>query len=253
MKKNLLFLAALCTAFVAGAQNGATLEYKIASGKGYSGVLKINYSELGSLSDFNMVVPQMPGGGISSKSLVQKSTPDVIYMINDKTKTYSEVKPADLSKDDTKTYSVKKLADETINGYKCTHALVTEGNETHEVWNTKDVADFEKYAQSFKNNKRTGSVKRDQALKAAGCDGLPVKTVHKGNDREGEMTMELVKMEKKTFGKSEFEIPAGYTRGGGAASPAAGGVQVKSQQEIMNMSPEERAKYVEELKKQYGK
>ena len=248
MKTKIAYIIPLFCAFVLNAQNGAFIEFKITSSKGYSGTAKVSYSEFGSLSEFNMVVPQMPGGGITNKSLTLKEKPGIIYMINDQNKTYSETSPGDPANQDTKTYSVKKLGEETVNGYKCVHAVITEGTETHEVWNTKDIADYSKYAESFKSNKRMGSEKREQALKTAGCDGFPVKTLHKGNAREGDMTMELVKVEKKTFKKTDFEIPPGYTKSGAATMGA-----MKTQQEIMNMSPEERTKYIEEMKKTYGR
>jgi hypothetical protein len=249
MKKTILFISSLCVIAAVNAQNGAHMEYKITSTKGATGNVNVNYSEYGSATDFNMVVPQMPGGGFQNKSLSPAGS-DVVYMINDKDKTYSEVKKSE-SNDDNKTYEVKKLGEEKVNGYKCVHALVTEGKETHEVWNTKDIADYAKYSEGMKNNRRLGSAKREQALKDAGCDGLPVKTVHKGNEREGDMTMELVKLEKKNFSKSDFEIPAGYTKSSAGGAPGAPGM--KSREELMNMSPEERAKYVEEMKKKYGK
>jgi hypothetical protein len=251
MKRNIILFSALCLSTIITAQNGANIEYKITSSKGANGTVKINYSEFGSGSEFNMVIPQMPGGGITVKSLSSKSKPDVIYTINDKNKTYSEVKKTESSADDTKTYTVKKIGEEKINGYKCIHALVTEGNETHEVWNTKDVAEFSKYAEGFSSNKKISSTKRDQALKDAGCDGLPVKQIHKGNEREGDMTMELVKIEKKSFSKSDFDIPAGYTKSETGAGAVTNGM--KSQEEIMKMTPEERTKYIEEMKKKYGK
>jgi len=252
MKKISLSLIAVVFAATINAQNGAHIEYKLTSSKGATGTIKASHSELGSLSEMNMVVPQMPGGGMSSKMLIQKSNPDVAYMLNDKDKTYSERKKTEGgSKEDTRTYEVKKLGEETVNGYKCAHALVTEGKETHEVWNTKAIADYDKYAKAMETNERMSNSKREKALKDAGCEGFPVKMIHKGNEREGDMTIELVKFEKKNFSKSDFEIPSGYTKtqtptGG----PAAG---VKSQQEIMNMTPEERTKYIEEMKKQYGK
>ncbi|MGZ3899238.1 MAG: DUF4412 domain-containing protein [Bacteroidia bacterium] len=249
--QKILFLAIAAFLTVSTtAQNGAQMEYKITSTKGATGTVKVNYSEYGSISEMNMVIPQMPGGGMEMKSLIQKSNPDVIYSINDKDKTYSERKTKETSSEDNKTYTVKKLGEEKVNGYKCVHAMVTEGNESHEVWNTKDIGDYEKYSEAFKANKKMSSQKREQALKDAGCDGIPVKTVHKGNEREGDMTMELVKFEKKSFNKSDFEIPAGYTKGSAPSTSPAG---MKSQQEIMNMTPEERAKYVEEMKKKYGK
>ena len=251
MKTKIAIIISLFCASVLNSQNGAYIEFKITSSKGYNGSVKVNFSEFGSESEFNMVVPQMPGGGMKNKSLTMKDKPGMIYMINDQNKTYSETSPTDPTNQDTKTYTVKKIGEETLNGYKCVHAIITEGNETHEVWNTKDIADFAKYSEAFKSNRRIGSQKREQALKDAGCDGLPVKTLHKGNAQEGDMTMELVKLEKKTFTKTDFEIPAGYTKTG--VTGTLGTSDVKTQQEIMNMTPEERAKYIEEMKKKYGK
>jgi hypothetical protein len=249
MKKYILLLNVLFGTSCFFSQNGANISYKISSTKGVNGDVILKVGEFGSLSEFNMVVPQMPGGGIYMKHLVKKSRPGIIYSINDKNKTYSESNPTDPANQDTKTYAVKKLGEETVNGYKCVHALVTEGAETHEVWNTRDIPEFSKYSEAFSSNKKVGSQRREEALKAAGCDGLPVKTLHKGNPREGDMTMELVKFEKKTFTRSEFEVPEGYsmTATGNQIAP-----DTKSQQELMNMTPEERARYVEEMKKKYG-
>jgi hypothetical protein len=251
MKKIVLSLIAIVFASGMSAQNGAYIEFKMSSTKGATGTVKAKHSEFGSLSEMTMVIPQMPGGGMNTKALIQKSNPDVTYIINDKDKTYSERKKSDASKEDNKTYEVKKIGEETVNGYKCVHAIITEGKETHEVWNTKDIADYDKYAEAMKTNERMSNSKREKALKDAGCEGFPVKTFHKGNEREGDFTMELVKLEKKTFSKSDFELPAGYTKSDAAQSPGqpAG---MKTQQEIMNMTPEERAKYIEEMKKQYG-
>lgn len=248
MKKLIVALSLLNLSI--SAQNGAYLEYKVSSSRGANGSVKINFSDLGHSSVFNMVIPQMPGGGITVKSLSQNSKPDVVYLINDNNKTYSEKKTTELAAEDTKTYSVQKLGEETVNGYKCSHALVTEGTETHEVWNTKDIAAFDKYAGALRNNKRVGSARRDQALKDAGCDGLLVKSLHKGNAREGDMSMELVKLEKKNFVAADFDLPAGYTKTEGAGMGMPG---IKSQQEIMSMSPEERAKYIEQMKKMGGR
>ncbi len=255
MQKFILIISAVCLSVLTNAQNGAYFEYKISSSKGYTGAMKINFSEFGHSNEFNMVVPQMPGGGIMNKSLYMKSAPDVIYMINDKNKSYSESKKSDVQSEDKKNYTIKKVGEETVNGYKCVHAIITSDKETQDVWNTKDIKDFNKYNEAFATNKRSGSVKRDQALKDAGCDGIMVKMLHKGGDREGDMTMELVKVEKKNYSKSDFDIPVGYSKSGGGANAgsAAGAVPgMKTQEEIMKMTPEERAKWAEEMKKQYG-
>jgi hypothetical protein len=211
MKTLILSSIAVLAAGILSAQNGAYAEYKVTSSKGPTGTVKLRFSEFGSASEYNMIVPEM-GGGFTSKNLIKKSNPGVVYVINNKLRAYSENKITETVTDDPKTYVVKKLGEEKVNGYKCIHALVTEGTETHEVWNTKDIADYEKYSEAFKYNKKANSQKREQALKEAGCDGLPVKTIHKGDEKNGELTMELVKTEKKTFTATDFELPPGYSK-----------------------------------------
>ncbi len=251
MKKPLTLLVYLILCHTLVSQNGMYIEFKISSSRGNAGSVKVNYSEMGSVSEFSMSVPQIPGGGFVMKTLNKKNNPGTVYFINDNNKTYSESSPTDPANQDTKTYKVKKLGEETVSGYKCVHALVTEGSETHEVWNTKDIAGFDKYNDAFKSNKKVGSQKRDQALKDAGCEGFPVKAIHvnKSNPREGDVTMELVKIEKKSFNDSDFEIPKTYSK---TAPGTVVNPDMKSQQDIMKMTPEERAKYAEEMKKKYG-
>ena len=87
MKKIFLILFVLNITYL-NSQNGAYIEYKITGAQGSGGSVKINFSEFGSVSVFNMSVPQMPGGGFSMKHLNQKSNPGIIYMINEKDKTY---------------------------------------------------------------------------------------------------------------------------------------------------------------------
>ena len=257
--KKLISSVLTCGCIFVSAQNGAYIEYKISTTTGVSGNMKVNVSEFGTSSEFNMVIPQMPGGGIKNKSLIQKNNPEIIYMIDDKNKTATETKKADNAAQDNKNYIVERVGEETVNGYKCVHAKITEGKEMHEVWNTRDIADFNKYAEAFSSNKNVGSAKREAALKATGCDGFPVKTVHVGGPKEGTMTMELVKLEKKTYAQPEFDIPKGYVvkgsggKGASSQNNAPADAQIKSPDEIQKMTPEERAKYAEELRKKYGK
>ena len=255
MKKIKLLLICMSASFFVSAQNGASMEFKYTSSKGATGTMQIKHSEYGSKSVVSMKSPKAPGGGITMISLIKKDAPDFIYMINDANKSYSEMKkgsPA-TSHEDNHTYTVKKIGSETVNGYKCIHSSITnEKNQVTEMWTSKDILDYSKYSEPLNNNKKFGSYKREQAIKAAGCEGFPVKTVHKAKDDEGDVTMELIKFEKKSYSKSDFEIPVGYTKSANAAMPA-GIPQIKSQDELMKMTPEERNKYMEELKKQYGK
>jgi hypothetical protein len=255
MKKLALSIIAFTTAIALNAQSGAHIQFKMSSTKGMTGTMDINHSEYGSLTEMKMAMPQMPGGEMIIKSLSKKSVPDVSYTIDDKNKTYKEQKKsttAPANKEE-KDVTVKKLGNETINGYKCAHALITEGTNASEVWNTKDFPDYDKYNEAMSDNKRFGTSKNQKALKDAGCEGFPVKMIKKGVDGTDEMSMELVKFEKKSFSASDFEIPAGYTKTEAPANPYGAPAGMKTQDEIMKMSPEERAKYIEELKKKYGK
>ncbi|MGZ3864730.1 MAG: DUF4412 domain-containing protein [Bacteroidia bacterium] len=257
MKKLTLSIATFAAAFSLSAQSGSHVQFKMTSARGMNGTMDVNYSEHGHLSVMKSTAPQLPGGEMVIKSLSMKSTPGVTYMIDDKNKTYREVKGSAGHKGEEKDVTVKKLGEETVGGYKCTHALVTEENgATTDMWNTKDIPDYNKYAEALNENKQMGSGKREKALKDAGCEGFPVKMSRKGKNEADGFTMELVKFEKKSFPASDFEIPAGYTKSeapAGGGYPGAAGMGVKSQEEIMKMTPEERAKYIEDMKKKYGK
>lgn len=252
MKKGILILALISINAFLAAQSGVYMNFKYSSSKGISGNLIMKHSDFGTKSEIKMV-SQKQGGGMTMTTLLKKDHPELIYMLNDAAKTYTEMKKAEAvgSTEDKGTYTVKKIGNEMINGYKCIHALVTEGKNTTEVWNTKDIPEFLKYSEAIKSDKNLASSKRDQALKDAGCDGFPVKMIRKGNQNDGDVTMELLSCEKKSYSKSDFDIPAGYTKSSGPAMPA-GMPQIKTQQEIMNMTPAEREKYAEEMKKLYG-
>ncbi len=254
--KNILSIVAVMCFTAAVAQNGGSMEFKYTSSKGASGTMLMKHSEFGSKMEMNMASPKAPGSGIKMTSLVKKDAPDFIYMINDANKSYSEMKKgtAGAGQEDKHTYTVKKIGNETINNYKCIHFTVTnEKGQVSDMWTSKDILDYNKYSEVFKNDNKFGSSKQDNAIKAAGCEGFPVKMMHKNKDQEGDVTMELVKFEKKSYSKSDFDIPAGYTKsaGGPMGVPAMQGM--KTQEEIMKMTPDERAKYIEEMKKMYGK
>ena len=61
-----------------------------------------------------MIIPQMPGGGFTNRTLMLKEKPGIVYALDDKNKTYSKIKSTETQ--DNKTYTVKKLGDEVVNG-----------------------------------------------------------------------------------------------------------------------------------------
>jgi len=247
-----LFLlgAAVLIIGTALAQNGGYVEMKMTSTQGVNGTVKIYYSQLGSRTETDMKIPQMPGGGMKTVYLFKNDQPNTIILLNDKNKTYTEIKTnedaAEGNIEDKNEYTIKKLGEETINGYKCAHALITSGEESYEVWNTKDISDYYKYSDIYNKNPELGSSKREKALREAGCEGFPIKTVHKGDKETGTIIIEMVKMEKKDFGTLMFEVPVGYTK----SQSMSPGLPF-NMEDMQKMSPEERQKFMEEMEKKY--
>ena len=234
-------------------QNGAIAEFKFSSSKGIGGNMKASFCEYGHKMEINMVNDKIPGGMMMT-TIGNKKNPDVNYALNEKTKTYSEIKkqdPKKISTDDNRNYTVKKLGEETINGFRCIHFTATSDKDILEIWNTKDIQDYSKYREAEKLDAQTYSYTRQKAIEEAGCDGFPVKTIGKSiSDKQGGVTMELVKFEKKYFLESDFSIPVGYTK---SEYISPGMVPQINAEELMKMTPEQRAKYIEEMKAKYGK
>jgi hypothetical protein len=244
--KNILiaFSALCCISVQSFAQNGASIQMKLSSSQGATGTFTTYFSAIGHRSEMLMSVPQMPAA-MSTVTIVKKSNPDMAICIYENNKTYNEyaVKKEDNSKEK---YTIQNLGDEKLMGYNCKHILVTSSSgSTTEIWNTKDIADFENYKDAYNGNSRTSLSSLETQLKEAGADGFPIKYIMKGK-KDGDVTLEFVKMEKKTVADSMFEVPAGYSQVG---RPAANGGQPNP----ASMSPEERAKYIEEMKAKYGK
>jgi hypothetical protein len=244
MKKSVTLICTLLLALTGFAQNGALIKMKLSSDKtNISGNMLVYHSAVGSRSEMTMQMAQLPTG-MSFVSMMKYSEPDKVILLNEKNKTYSESRIGDVT--DNNEYTVTILGTESVKGYACTHALVTDktGMST-EVWNTKDIADYSAYKKIYNSNPQAGSYKRDKALEDAGVDGFPVKT--KMKTREGEMTMELESIEKKELAANLFEIPSDYTK---TDNPA--GAILPSATDIQKMSPEQRTKLKENMKKQYG-
>ncbi len=253
MKKT-ISAAIILLVFFAGssiAQNGAQIEYKLTSAdKTINGTMKMYFSGQNARTEITMLVPQMPGGGISKVSIIKSDKPTTVYSLDKNSKTYTtmETKPAAATPDNTPA-TVKIIGKEKVGKYNCTHAQVTRGKETSDYWTTMEIADFEKYRKGDSKNKFMGADGTQAALAKNGADGFIVKSVTK-DQRGMEMTMELVSFEKKDIAASQFEIPADYKMAAsGTGAPTA---PVIDAAKLQNMTPEERAKYVEELKKQYA-
>lgn len=248
------------------AQFEGQIDMKITAQGGVSGTGKVFVSKAGSRTEMDMETARMP---IHMTTLMRFATPDVLYLINDKSKTYSEMdmrktreQAAKMTGEkDKEAYSVKVLGTEKVLGYATKHALLSRAGDKSEmeVWTTKDLLGLS--YETMRGLMRRGAQDEGSMLKSlkdAGADGFFVKMITKEKGKtEPLTTMELTKAEKKSLPGSMFEIPAGYVKQEGmmgAASVMASPEQQEQMKKAMeNLSPEQRKQIEEMMKKQSGK
>jgi Domain of unknown function (DUF4412) len=269
--------ALLLSAAPALAQFEGVLEMKMTMGPkdaegGGGGTMSVAVAAAGIRSEMNMKLGAME---VKMVMLQKNANPDLIYQINDGDKTYSEIdlaKVRELAGQQAASpqYSVQTLGEETLLGYPTKHVLVKEKGAdgsagiTTELWTAKDLLDYETFSKlQARRGKAAGQEALVKALKDAGADGLPLKSIATMPDG-AKVTMEVVKVDKKSLAASTFEIPVGYTKTEGGLMGMMGGMsgpgadeakkkvaeaQEKMQETLKNMSPEQR-KLVEEMMKQ---
>lgn len=262
MKKTVLAMLAgaalAATPALAQFEGELTMKMTIREGTGAG---KAWVSKVGARTEIELQASQMP---FKMTTLVKFSNPDVLYMINDETKSYAEIdvkKTLEQTKNREKeTWVVKKLGKETVNGYACEHVLVTKAEDSkteQEWWMSKDVAGLT--YESMRGLMRRGSQSDEgimKALRDAGADGVVVRMVtrEKGNPAPV-ATMDLTKVEKKSIPASRFEIPAGYRKQEGMLGAmgvmAPPGAADEMRKAMENMTPEQR-KMMEDMMKRQG-
>jgi hypothetical protein len=279
MYKNIspTLFALLLAAGPAFAQFEGVLEMKMtAAGKdrefGGGGTMNVAVAKAGTRSEVNMQMGEM---SMKMVMLQKNATPDVLYQINDANKSYTEIDLAKVremagQRADTRKYTVEKLGQETILGYKVQHVVVKEttaegdAGMTTELWTAKDLLDYATFSKlQAQRGKAAGQEALVKALKDAGADGLPLKSIATTGDGT-KVTMEVVKADKKSVPASTFEIPAGYTKSEGGIMDMMSGMsgpqsdeakrqmndaQQKMQEAMKNMTPEQR-QMIEKMMKQ---
>ena len=234
-----------------GTMSGPT---EAAAGLG-STVMKMAISKVGSRIESDVT---MQGMEMKTVMVRKNDTPDTLYRIDDKNKTYSVIKVPKAteaggeSQDQTK-YTVKNLGQEKIRGYNTQHVLVTSEKTTIEMWTTKELFDYGTFSKMQVGRKGAqGGENFLKALRDAGADGMPLKSVTT-IDKDHKMTMEVVNVEAKTLPASTFEVPAGYTETklpgmGGLSGPGAEDAKKRLEAAMKNMTPEQRAAMEKALK-----
>jgi len=265
MKRVLLNVLAgtVLAAAPAFAQFEGEIDMKITGQGGMTGTGKVLVSKAGSRTEMDMQTANMP---MHMVTLMKFSAPDVMYLINDKTKTYGEidVKKARESvaktKGEQEAYSVKVLGPEKVLGYSTKHVLLSRPGDRSEmeVWTTKDLLGLS--YEAMRGLMRRGSGQDDgammKALKNAGAEGFFVKMVTRDKGKtEPLTTMELTKAEKRSLPASTFEVPSGYKKqegGMGAAGVVSPETAEQMRKAMENLTPEQR-KQIEETRKQRQK
>ena len=214
------------------------------------GTQKIFLSDAGSRMEMDMQMAQM--GGMKMIMLIKNATPDVMYKLNEGSKTYTEIDLAKAREMAAQTkgqsqYAVEKLGEEKILGYKTQHVRVTNlkrPDEKMEMWISNDFGNADRLAKMQAAQGRDGLGK---ALKEANVAGMPMKSVINGNGAN--VIMEVVNVDKKSLPPATFEIPEGYSKSAGGimddlgamTEPKADDARKQLQEAVKNMTPEQRA------------
>jgi hypothetical protein len=259
---NVLAGAALAAA-PALAQFEGEIDMKITS-PGMSGLGKMYVSKVGARTTMDLQTGKMP---MKMTTLMKFANPDVMYMINDQARTYSEMNLKEVResvakmKSEQEPYTVKVLGSEKLLGYSTKHVLLSRPSERSEmeIWTTKDILGLN--YEAMRGLMRRGSNQDDgtflKALRDAGADGFFVKMITRDKGKpEPTSTMELTKAEKKSLPGSLFEIPPGYAKqegmmgAAGVVSPEAAEAMRKAME---GMTPEQRKQMEEMMKRQQSR
>lgn len=249
MKKALL---SILIAFVISLQaiaQGAYFEMKMTStgGESVNGVMKTYAQDGNTRTEMNMSTAM---GQFNTVSLNLKTAPNTLYLLNQQAKTYIEITIAgdEEYRDYAPTeYEVTVLGNEKINGYNCKHVKIRiKGSKNDmEMWLTTELQGYADFAKV--KTKYTGKDNLYKALEAKGVNGFPVRI--KASEKGQGVQLDLIKAEKRTHPASLFSL-SGYNKGAGASiNPNMDMNELMKQ--MMNMTPEEREKWAEQMKQMY--
>jgi hypothetical protein len=258
MKKTALIGSMLLVATAAFAQTEGVADYKI-SGQSMKGTGRMYFSKAGYRADWTMDVSGDAArrGGHGPKEMKttmmgKLSEPDLMYTINDETKSYSvwntkEMRDnAERPKDK---FTVERLGPDTVAGFACQNVRLKSSNGTQlDVCVTKELSAPAGWLAAMNRNAGGGGFMG--ALRDSGVDGFPIRWVTKG-ERGGAITVEMTKFEKQSVPASRFEVPAGYEKRDALSVGMSAEQKKQMDDALKDMTPEQRKQY-EEMMKKYG-
>ncbi|MCS6989361.1 MAG: DUF4412 domain-containing protein [Chloroherpetonaceae bacterium] len=251
--KKVFLIAVLCGASLSAfAQFEGEIEMRVTSATGNDGAMKMLVGKNAIRTEMTMSAGQT---NVQMTSILNLNKPNVMYLINDKTQSYSEIDVSEMEKMARQmtprkaTYKVQKLGKEKILGYDCDHVLVSDENDEVEMWIAKGLMDYETFKKFNQSPQADGLQK---ALREANALGMPLRQVmNKGTAQETKM--EVVKINKTKLPASTFEIPKGYKKTEGGLMGAGMEMmpeetKARMREEMKTMSPEQKKKMKEALK-----
>ena len=228
---------------------GYYMEMKMSTNEGEMGTMKIYSQDGNSRSEMKMTA-NVPAGFGAMAMLSLKSEPNKIYMLNEKDKTYTEMdvnNKEEYRDGDKSEYEVTIVGKEKVNGYNCTHVKIKQKGSKHDMdwWTTTELANYAEFSKV--KSQYTGKSNLYSALEAKGAAGFPVRI--KTEDHGQMVQVDLITAEKRTNPSNLFSL-SGYKKSEGPGAPGAGmGIDYSK---IQQMTPEEREKWIEQMKNQYG-
>lgn len=248
MKKHLALPFIIFFAFRLSAQ-GTYLEYKTSSADaGVSGTSKV-YSLNGNIRTETQMSLHS-AGAIHATMLVLKDSLNRFFILDDEQKTYMGMdrnSPQLQKESDPAQYEITVVGKEKVNGFNATHIKVKRKDmpDLQDIWVSTEILNYKKYMSVRSKYASEGFMK---ALLAKGVDGFPVRL--NMSEHGNQVQVDLVKYEQRSIDPSLFSLAAYHA----SQRPAAGGnAQTQEMmQRIQNMSPEERQKFIEEMRKQHS-
>jgi hypothetical protein len=243
MKKLTILLLAILFCYTGFAQ-GFYFEMKMIANNQPMGAMKVYAQDGNSRSEINITTPMGP---MDMVALSLKANEKIIYMLDDKKKTYTEtdISNSEQWKDEpVDNYEVTVIGKEKVNGYNATHVKVKrkDAKTEQELWVSTELADYSTFMKA--KTKFTGRENLYKALEAKGAAGFPVKIVT--SEHGTQLEVDFVKAEKRSNPSSLFSLD-GYTKGAGGM----GSTMQDMIQKMKDMTPEERQKAIDQMKQQY--
>ncbi|GIV33256.1 MAG: hypothetical protein KatS3mg031_0791 [Chitinophagales bacterium] len=251
--KSLLTVILLCAMTGLLRAQGYYAEFTITSEKDTAvrGSLILYYQDGYSRSEWRM---KDNGADTVLIYLAMKDNKSVVYALNASTRRYTEIPVAasDEWKDYPQTdYEVIMGGKAKVNGYKTKQVTVKIKGQDYvqELWLTPAIENYNELMKM--KSPFTGRENFISALKASGAEGFPARI--RIQNAKQTLRFDLLKVEARNNADELFSLK-GYIK----QSPIAGNPELRDELKKMregmeNMTPEERKKVAQEIKKKLGK